>query len=446
MSAHHKALRTGLIAVSLILYFFIGYFTERDDFFLLLSQYTLLFLIYANLVFNKQQSAGEKLLFYSGLLFRMVFILAIPALSNDFFRFIWDGRLIVSGNNPFLFLPREIIDTPLGRAIDPGMILYEGMGDLQPHHYTCYPALNQYLFAFSSLLFPNDLMGNVIMIRLIIIAFDTGTYFAGRKLLQRLGMSPRLIFIYFLNPLAIIELSGNLHFEGVMLFFLAVSMLFLLRHRILVSALMFSLSVSVKLIPLIFLPLFYRRFGLWLSLLYYAAVLMITILLFIPFLNVEMIFNFFDSIDLYFRKFEFNASIYYLVREIGYHITGWNIISKAGPVLAGGVFLFTLGMALFRRNENEQALFQSMLMVLTAYYFLSTTVMPWYPISLLFISLFTPYRYVIVWTFTLIFSYQAYSNPDWQEFLWVNILGYFPVFMLMIYELISKKYYRPINN
>jgi len=165
----------------------------------------------------------------------------------------------------------------------------------------------------------------------------------------------------------------------------------------------------------------------------------VTGLLFLPFLDQRLISNIFNSLDLYFRSFEFNASIYYLVREIGYAVKGWNIIATAGPALAVLVFFSVVSLAIFRKNENSKALIRSMLFAVATYYFLSTTVMPWYVLALLFLSVFTPYRFVLLWSFTLILSYKTYSNTVWQENLLLNIIEYVPVYLMMGWELFTKK-------
>ena len=201
-----------------------------------------------------------QLLTYVAFAFRAVFILAIPNLSQDFYRFIWDGQLLLKGLNPYLSTPFHEMNQGILSGFPNQVELYQGMGDLNASHYSNYPPLNQILFAWGNLFPGKSILSSVIGLRLVIVAADFGTLYFGKKLLERLNIPIYTIFWYILNPFIIIELTGNLHFEGVMIFFLVWSLYLLHIGKWQWSAVVFALSVSVKLIPLIFLPLLYQWF------------------------------------------------------------------------------------------------------------------------------------------------------------------------------------------
>ncbi|MEO0903032.1 MAG: mannosyltransferase, partial [Bacteroidota bacterium] len=69
---------------------------------------------------------------------------------------------------------------------------------------------------------------------------------------------------------------------------------------------------------------------------------------------------------------------------------------------------------------------------------LSSTVHPWYVIFLLTLTIFTEYKFPILWTLVVILSYWAYSNPDFTENLGLLTIEYLAVFALFIYELYTK--------
>jgi hypothetical protein len=77
-------------------------------------------------------------------------------------------------------------------------------------------------------------------------------------------------------------------------------------------------------------------------------------------------------------------------------------------------------------------------LALTLYYFMSSTVHPWYVVFLLGISIFTNYRFPLVWSFAVILSYYAYSNPDYKESLPLLAIEYILVMGYFIYEILSN--------
>ncbi len=430
------------IFFSALLYWVFGYQLERTDFINMFCLWSGLFIsTYILIRHNKQNT---KILVVAGLLFRIIFIFAIPNLSQDFYRFIWDGRMLLEGINPYLNTPENWINIgniPINQALE----LYEGMGALNGSHYTNYPPVSQFCYAIAAIFSSKSILGAAIVLRLLIILADAGILFFGRKLLNALQIPENRIFWYVLNPFIIIELTGNLHFETVMIFFIIWSLYLLQKGYWYWAAIALALSVSVKLIPLLFLPLFFQKFTVgsdksslihrfFRLLSFYSIVIITTILLFAPFLSSEFIANFSTTIGLWFQNFEFNASIYYIIRWIGYQTIGWNIIGTVGKILPLIVIGVLLLLTFFRKNRETSQLIAVLLIGICSYYFLSTTVHPWYIAVPLALCIFTRYRFPIWWSFIIICSYTAYINPDFKENLWFVALEYMIVFGIFIFE------------
>lgn len=425
-----------LMAVtSLLFYGTFGYHLPRTDFVQLITLYfALFFLCYKLIQFEKW---NFKFLVVSGILFRLVFLFSEPNLSDDYYRFIWDGQLIINGINPYLHLPKDIV-LDIHHNIPNSMELFNGMGNLSASNYSNYPPLNQIIFALSTLFSSNSILGSVMVMRIIIILADLGILYFGRKLLQKLNRSTYLIFWYFLNPLIIIELTGNLHFEGVMLCFFIWSLYLLHQNKWILAGLAYALSISIKLVPLMFLPLFLKYFGIRKSIPFYTLVGAISVLLAFPFFAPGLINNYSQTIGLWFSNFEFNAGIYNVVKYIGGHWDAkpWELIKTYGKIIPYLIICWVVAITYLRNNKKMNTLIISMLWILSLYYFLSATVHPWYIIFLVLLGLFTEFRFPLVWSIAIFLSYWAYSNADYKESNLLLAFEYIAVYGFMIYEII----------
>ena len=359
MLLHQKNKTIILSSLTIFIYFLMAHCLDRSNFTQLITQYFILFIPF--LYFIKKEKNNVTFLVAIAIIFRLIFLTAIPNLSQDFYRFIWDGRMMLKGLNPYLHLPETFINqgyAPINQATE----LYSGMGALNGSHYTNYPPINQLNFFIAALFNNSSIIGSIIALRLQIILADIGIIYFGKKILEKLKLPVHNIFLYALNPFIIIELTGNLHFESVMLFFLVWSLYLILQKKWSLAALIFSLSVAVKLIPLLFLPLFYQWFakdekrkGILNFLSFGAIIIGINMLLFLPFLSSDLLDKYLSSVGLWFQKFEFNASLYYIARALGTLFRGYNEIAIIGKITPVIVVIFLLIITLFRKKQITSA-------------------------------------------------------------------------------------------
>ena len=420
----------------MILYIIWAYNLARFEHSKLLLIYTVLFGSYYFIV--KNQKIKESWLSYLAVLFRLLFLLAIPNLTQDFYRFVWDGRLILEGLNPYLHTPNELMESSIG--LFPQMnTLYEGMGALSAKHYSNYPPVHQMPFIIAAFISKHSILGSIVVLRLILISADLGILVFGKKLLKKLNKPTRTMYWFILNPLVIIELTGNLHFEGLMLCFFIISLYFIHSKKWHIAAVVMALSIAVKLVPVLSLPLFLNKLGWKKSVLFYSVTAAVFIILFIPFFSFGLLENFSATIGLWFSNFEFNASVYYFLKGTLENINGVSVINSMGIIVACVVTLQTSYLLLKKKKETGQIILM-ILWILSGYYFISTTVHPWYIISLLLLSVFTNYKFVLVWSYTLILSYIAYNEYSVEECNSILIIEYTPVILMLGWELYSKKF------
>ena len=436
----------------MLLYFLFAYFLERSDFLNLLLLYSGLF--YAAWKIIQHTKFNFWIWAVIGITARVLFLPSIPNLSQDFYRFIWDGRLLVLGINPYMFSPEQLANGLLNateltslEAISNAKVLIQGMGSLNASHYSNYPPINQLCFALAALFAKTSILGSVIVLRIIIIGADLGILYFGKKLLEKLNLPAKNIFWYFLNPFIIIELTGNLHFEGVMLFFVIWSLYMLDKKRWVLAAILLGVSVSVKLLPLLFLPLFYKylapeglfKKGFWKMKKFYWLTLATIVFTFAPFASKTFISNFSATIGLWFQSFVFNASIYYIIRWIGFQAVGWNIIATVGLILPMVVFICIVLLTVFRKYNTTQKLITGMLLAVSIYFLLATTVHPWYIATPVLLSVFTKYKFPLLWSFMICFSYAAYGANGFNEYLLLVAIEYSVVISVALWEIFIKK-------
>ena len=419
----------------MVLYAVWAYDLERFEHFKLLTIYSVLFGCYYLIL--KQFKIKEQHLACLAIGFRLVFLVSIPNLSQDFYRFIWDGRLILSGLNPYLTTPNNLLFSQ--PDLFPQMrTLFDGMGALSAGHYSNYPPIHQLPFIIAAILSKHSILGSVVVLRLLLISADLGILFFGKRLLKKVQLPTRNIYWFILNPLVIIELTGNLHFEGLMLFFFVMALYYIHTKKWYLAALTMALSIAVKLVPILSLPLFLNKLGWKKSFRFYLSIGIVFILLFLPFLSGDFIKNYSATIGLWFSKFEFNASFYYFLK-CGLEATSNFELIHSMSIVVVSVLGFQISYQLIRNKTKTTALILSILWVLTTYYFISTTVHPWYIITLLLLSIFTPYKFAHVWSYTLIFSYLAYNQFSVDENGFILCIEYLPVLGVLVWELWSQR-------
>lgn len=155
-----------IFSLSLFLYILIGYYINRTETDSLILSYGVLFLAFIVIMFQK---ITPLIILILGLIFRLIFIISLPELSQDFYRFFWDGNLQLININPYLYSPNDLMVKKdfFFLAQD----LFNGMGKLSNIHYSNYPPISQWSYLAASYFGENNLNDSVLYLRIIIIFF-----------------------------------------------------------------------------------------------------------------------------------------------------------------------------------------------------------------------------------------------------------------------------------
>ncbi|MBC7885220.1 MAG: hypothetical protein H7X99_07080 [Saprospiraceae bacterium] len=400
-------------------------FGKQKDFYLMFPLYSMAFVSYALILFRNYGTLKQLILL--GIVLRLMFVYFFPNLSDDMYRFYWDGRLMVEGINPYGVLPSEVISL---RLKNPDINIFHKLNS--PEYYTIYPPVSQIYFAVGAIF--GDVYKSAMIMKVLFLITEIGGLVFMLKILDKLHLDRRLSMIYFLNPLIMLEGVGNLHFEVVMIAFLCLSIYFIFEKKWLYGSIWMAMSIGVKLVPLILLPFLWFMLKGKERLVFFVVLSVILCIIFFPVTGSVEFGSFMSSLDLYFRKFEFNGSIYYVLRSIGMTLTGYNLISYIGPALALVTLSFSFWLAAKKAEGGLPEFMKYSLMVGTVYFLLATTVHPWYISTLVFFSVFTDIKYGVFWSYLIFITYVNYSCTPFHENMWAVASEYAILLILIILE------------
>ena len=409
-----------LVAISLFAYYQIAFHTQQTDFTQLMIFYSLAFISFIWLYISFKEH--HKLLLFLSIAFRMIFFFSIPELSQDFYRYIWDGHLILNGFNPYITSPDELMQVaqpPFALAGE----LYPELTDLNAANQSNYPPMSQFFYWISAMVSPITIFGSMLFLKVVLFSADILVYKITRPILQELQLPKHQVFLYLLNPLLIIEGIGNLHMEPLMAVFLLSGIYCWLKNKHLLSGIFIGLSILTKLLPLLLLPFFAvgkKRFDIYAFvskgfLKVSSVALLVVISGFLVFIDPSNANEYVATISLWFNTFEFNASIYYLFRWLGFQLTGWNMIAYFGKGLTLVSLIILVFLALKSTASKNQQI-NALVLSLLIYFLLATTIHPWYLIVPLSVAVLSKYGLpVLVWSFSIFLSYHAYQASGFKE-------------------------------
>ena len=192
-----------------------------------------------------------RALVVAAVVFRLTLLPAEPSLSDDVYRYLWDGRVALSGVNPFAHAPD---DPALVELRDPywSRINY-------PELPTIYPPVAQGLFLAAALL--GALGGRLLALKLLFGVAEALLVLGLARLLAHRGKPTSLVLVWLLHPLVILEIYHSAHLEPLPVAGLVAAAVAFERRRPLALAGAFTLSILGKFFALALLPRALGRLG-----------------------------------------------------------------------------------------------------------------------------------------------------------------------------------------
>jgi alpha-1,6-mannosyltransferase len=188
------------------------------------------------------------LIFSFAILFRVILVFSPPTLSDDMYRYVWDGRVQAYQINPYTYPPAapelaHLRDSAIWPLIN------------RKPAVTVYPAGAELAFAALWRVWPD----NVHWFQAAMVGGDLMAAVLLVFLLRALGRSPAAVLIYLWNPLVIFEIAHSAHVDGLVLPLLVGTWLARLKGRDGLTGLLLGVAAALKLYPVLLLPIVWRR-------------------------------------------------------------------------------------------------------------------------------------------------------------------------------------------
>ncbi len=339
---------------------------------------------------------NPRILLGGAVLLRLTLFPALPDLSDDLYRYVWDGWLSASGVNPFRFIPSA---PELGSFQDSD--LFSEINS--PDYHSIYPPLSQIVFLTGGVIYEwAGWPAAAFAVKAVFMLLEmTGLAFLFGAV-RAMGIRPGMLALYALNPLVLITLTAGGHSESGLIFGLGMMAYGISKQKQKLSWVGLVLAGAAKGIPFLIGPLLLRRqweeTGPRKTLDAAAPAFVLGLALLAPFYFPGVMRAVGSSLNLYVRLFEFNAGLYFALKEAGLWLTGADWGKTIGPILRG-IFLVGAAWGWLRWPiRRKEGFFRASLAVLGLYLLTSTTVHPWYLTWGLALVPFTPFlRGAWVW-------------------------------------------------
>jgi alpha-1,6-mannosyltransferase len=350
---------------------------------------------------------------------RIALIGVHPTGSDDYYRYLWDGKVLAHGINPYKYAPIDTALSSLHTENLPSKINH-------PEMKTIYPPVSQFLFYFSYLIGGESAVG----LKLLLLFFDLASILGLYLILKRLKIPSKYILLYSLCTLPLFQFFIDAHVDGFGLTFLVFAIYFYLDKKNFISFLLLGLSLCVKPTGLIIIPvIFFNEKTLKEKIKSVAIPLVVCLILYFPFIFSG---NPFSSFITFTENWTFNGIVFDILdsfihdNQITRLICGFLLLIPYVPlILSKKDFLVKIYIAVF------------LLMIF------SPVVHPWYlcwlAILLPIIPRWSGITYVSLISLTTVTVLNYQLNGVWQEYTWVLILEYVPVISIFIYEVFEKK-------
>lgn len=250
-----------------------AHFSDHILWFLKIALIESLLFVGTSYVVLRAQSSRSTLLIVIvfAVLFRLSVLFAPPYLSDDIYRYVWDGRVQAAGINPYRYVPA---DPALAHLRDDK--IYPRINRRDNAH-TIYPPVAEGFWFLTT-----RVSESVTWMKATMICFEGIAIWAIAQLLASFGMPRQRILLYAWHPLTVWEFAGNGHIDALAIAFISLALLARRHNAETAAGLSLASAALVKLFPAVLLPGIYKR-GDWKMPIIFAITIIVA---YLPYLGV----------------------------------------------------------------------------------------------------------------------------------------------------------------
>lgn len=230
------------------------------------------YLVAAWIVLRARPSRSTLLIVIAfAVLFRLSILFFSPYLSDDIYRYVWDGRVQAAGINPYRYVPAA---PELAQLRDD--VIYPKI-NRRDHAHTIYPPFAEALFFLTT-----RISESVVWMKLTMLGFEVVAVWAIAQLLASFGLPRQRLLIYAWHPLVVWEFAGSGHVDAIAIAFIALSFLAWRRKENVGAGLALAGATLIKLFPIVIFPAMLKRWN-WKMLLAFVCAIIVA---YLPYLSV----------------------------------------------------------------------------------------------------------------------------------------------------------------
>jgi alpha-1,6-mannosyltransferase len=331
-------------------------------------------------------------------LWHLPFLLMAPGSDDDVHRYVWDGRVQRLGYNPYILVPSEPALASLHTS--------ETRTMNNPEVPSPYPAGAQLFFRAVT-----SIHESTFALKVAFVVCDLAIVLVLLDVLRCTRQGAHWVLAYAWNPLLATDVAGSGHIDIVGAMLLLVSVAALVRRWRAVAAVAFGLAVSVKFLPIVLLPLYWRRVRMRDA----ALAAIVVGLLYIPLFNHGRIPL--GSLGTYVQRFRFNDPVFATLERVA-----------APQLVAGLAVLVGFLTAIWMRRKSAEGPSDAFAWPMAASLLCAPVVYPWYLLWLLPFLRSASTVPIMIWTVSIIPTYYVWHlrtlGRPWLVPGWIMLLEY----------------------